>query len=283
MLHGSPRPIEPVERSGERLGHGVPGCGTRIGDDRLDRLARGVDELANRPARRARADHVESGQAAEIEQRIVQCPVLIERFMVGGVANRRIVVARRVDSCAIAGDAARRDGPSQRGIELSQVFRRADVGPRTPESLARNPAVGYPPLEVWKQFERRPARKFVKQGGIVDADARVRVPRHAVERDPSVDEGEIPLAMVGRIRHQHEVGARVRCIARHRLGPAAKRSVVERRIDVAGHDQCGSRRQERQRRGDAAGHFERHGLERPVERHAVLGAIAQRVDELLRR
>ena len=150
-----------------------------------------------------------------------------------------------------------------------QVFRRADVGPRTPESLAGNPAVGYPPLEVRKQFELRPTRKFVKQTRFVDADARVRVTRRAVERDPSVDEGEIASGMVGRVRDQHEVGARIRCIARHRLGPPAERSVVERRIDVAGDDQCRSRRQERQRRGDAAGHFQRLRLERPAQRHAV--------------
>ena len=80
---------------------------------------------------------------------------------------------------------------SQRGIQLREFIRRADVRPETIESLAADPALGNPPLEVGQQFELRAARKFAEEAGIVEADVGKRLPRVPIEREPAVNQREI--------------------------------------------------------------------------------------------
>ena len=104
----------------------------------------------------------------------------------------------------------------------------------------------------------------------------------AFDMKQTVVKHEIAIGVIRWVGDHDEMNARCRRIAGHRIRARNQRRVVERRPDVAGHNQDGAARKQRGSRRNAAGRLERRRFDRPLNAHAPSIAIIEKFGQLSR-
>src|SRR5690242_17357572 len=187
--------------------------------------------------------------------------------------------SRKVHRFRATGGRFRSRRTADGGVERREVVRRSDVRPGTVVTLARNDAASDPFAVERKHPELHPARKLAEERAVVQADVAEREPLAVALVDALAGQHEIAARVIGWIGHHYEMHARRRVRIAHRRSAQRERRVVEAREDVARYDDDRPGREQVGGGRDAAGGFERLGLARIADSHAVRGAVAERVDD----
>ncbi len=237
-----PGATEAVERVGERLDEVVPRRrrGQASRRDRRWRAPRAIS-ASTAGLTCSGAISAKARQAREVEQRI----------------------RGRIDAWQVHGNGLGKEegvGTARFSvIERGKVFGVPTLAQRPSNSSPltqprADPVARY----IGQDFELLAARQFPKQRGPVQRDVAEGQARRAIEREPSIAQGEIAARMVRGIGDHHHVRMRrcARCAAIDSMRSRSARIVVVG-IHVGAHDQRHTVAEQRQRGGDAAGDFQR--------------------------